>query len=57
MRADGYMKVRPTTYRQNNNHEKCAGIGLNGSYLKNKQKKHIILMRKKDPGSRLGFAC
>ena len=41
-----------TTYRKNNNNEKCVGIGLNGLILK----KNIVLMRKNDPGSSLGFA-
>jgi hypothetical protein len=41
-----------TTYRKNNNNEKCVGIGLNGLIFK----KNIVLMRKNDPGSSLGFA-
>jgi hypothetical protein len=45
-----------TTYRKNNNHEKCEGIGLNGFIFKQINKKYCI-NEKKDPGSRLGFAC
>ena len=45
-----------TTYRKNNNHEKCKGVGLNGFTFKKIDKKYHI-NEKKDPGSSLGFAC
>ena len=47
--------VLHTTYKQNNNHEKCAGIGLNGFIFKWINKKYYI-NEKKNPGSHLGFA-
>ena len=41
---------------QNNNHEKCAGIGFNGFIFKKTDKK-CYNNEKKNPESRLGFAC
>ena len=35
--------VLHTTYRQNNNHKKCAGIGLNGFIFKNINKKILYI--------------
>ena len=45
-----------SAYRQNNNIEKCAGIGLNGLILKKINENENIKM-KKNPGSSLEVAC
>ena len=51
-----FVESTHTTYRKNNNHEKCAGIGLNGFISKNINEKYYIKV-KKEPGSRLEVAC
>ena len=38
---------RHSTYRKNNNHEKCAGIGLNGFISRKINKKYYITEKKK----------
>jgi hypothetical protein len=41
------MNAGHTTYIKNNNHEKCAGIGLNGFIFKKMNKKYCINKKKK----------
>jgi hypothetical protein len=43
-------------YRQNNNHEKCEGMSLNGFMSKKLNKNYYKKEKEKNTVSRLGFA-